>query len=114
MAVFGDLMKHTNDPLRAVCCASCIDATLKKFNQKRTENGQQIIWMGMGLNTGEVIAGNIGSEKHAELSIIGDAVNQAARMEKFAPPQQILIGETLYSKIHQFVEVSKPQEDSTG
>src|SRR5207253_1315984 len=61
--------------------------------------------IGIGINTGEVVAGNIGSERHFEYTVIGDPVNIAKRLESQAGARQILIADTTYDLVKNFVEV---------
>lgn len=63
--------------------AACLEMRmrLEELNQRRLGRGQSAIEIGMGLNSGEVIAGNIGSPSRMEYTVIGDTVNTASRME---------------------------------
>jgi adenylate cyclase len=110
MATFGDLMQHDDDPLRAVVTAVRIREEVEKTNSLRAQRGQETIHFGMGINTGEAVAGNIGSQLHSELSVIGDAVNQASRLQDAAARDEILISEATYLRVKDFVIVSEPEQ----
>lgn len=81
MAVWGAPVTKPNDAENAVLAALEMRAALHKFNQGRGSRAKPIIRIGMGMNTGEVLAGQIGSNDRLEYTVIGDAVNLASRME---------------------------------
>ena len=64
------------------------------------------LYLGIGINTGEVVAGNIGAEDHMEYTLIGDDVNLAKRLQENAKPAQILLGQTTYQLVEDYVQVN--------
>jgi len=81
MAVWGIPEGTPNDVHNAVSACLAMRADLEKLNQERMKRGKEALKMGMGLNRGEVIAGNIGSSEKMEYTVIGDPVNVASRVE---------------------------------
>jgi adenylate cyclase len=81
MAIWGVPMGTENDATNAVMACLRMREELAKLNELRLSRGQNELRIGMGLNMGQVIAGNIGSEDKMEYTVIGDSVNLASRME---------------------------------
>lgn len=81
MAIWGVPMGGENDATNAVMACLRMREELAQLNQLRLSRGQNELKIGMGLNMGPVIAGNIGSEDKMEYTVIGDSVNLASRME---------------------------------
>ena len=81
MAIFGAPIEFPDDALRAVRAGAIMLAELRAFNAERAALQLPPIHIGVGINCGTVVAGNIGSESRLNYTIIGDAVNLASRLE---------------------------------
>ena len=93
LAIFGAPLMRENDAERAVTCALEMQAAMTAVNQQNREIGYPEIAMGIGLNTGDVIVGNIGSRKRTKYGIVGRNVNLASRIESYTVGGQILISQ---------------------
>ncbi len=94
MAVFGAPMGKEDDAERAIRAAKEMVKELKALMKETKDERRFTIRIGM--NTGRVVAGNIGSPRRLDYTVIGDAVNIASRLESIAQPNQVLIGEETY------------------
>ena len=101
MAEFGLPVAHDDDEDRAVRAAISMMRDMNTWNAQRAANGQLTIDMGIGLNTGEVVSGNIGSPKRMDYTVIGDGVNLAARLESACKQYaaHILVSENTIKKL---------------
>ncbi|HTY05577.1 MAG TPA: adenylate/guanylate cyclase domain-containing protein [Gemmatimonadales bacterium] len=99
MALWGAPIAHADDADRAMTCAMDQLAALEKMNVKWKEKGRPDIKIGVGINFGEVFAGNFGSDRRLEYTVIGDAVNTASRLCSNAGPNEILISEAFYKAL---------------
>jgi len=96
LAVFGAPESHGNDPERAIACAIEMQNSLIELNEQNIKSGDPPLEMGIGINTGNVIVGNIGSELRMKYGIVGSAVNTAARIESNSIGGQVLVGEATF------------------
>lgn len=92
MAVWGAPVRHEDDALQAVLAALKMVNEVAEVNAMRP--GEAPFELGVGLNTGVVLAGSIGSARRTEYTCIGDAVNVASRLCALAAPGWVLLGET--------------------
>ena len=101
MAGFGIPVAHDDDEDRAVRTAVAMIRSLAAWNVTRANEGKKPVNIGIGLNTDDVVAGSIGSQKRTNYTIIGDGVNLAARLESACKQYaaRILISEFTYKKL---------------
>jgi class 3 adenylate cyclase len=104
MVVFGAPIAQEDHARRAVITALEMQAALQSLNLKRLQRGDEPISIGIGVNTGLAISGNLGSLKRMEFTVIGDTVNTAARLESNAKQGQILIGKRTYERVQDLIE----------
>jgi adenylate cyclase len=97
--LFGAPTMRLDDPQRAVACAVSMQLAMTTVNKKLQQLNLPTLSMGIGINTGEVVVGNIGSEKHTEYTVIGKEMNLAFRIEGYSTGKQILISEPTLTAI---------------
>jgi len=112
MAVFGAPVGKPDDPVRAVRAAVRMREALANLNVSLKARGMQELRTGIGVHTGEVVAGNLGSEKRMEYTVIGDAVNLASRLESATKELHvnILISEDTYELTKDAIDVRPVKE----
>lgn len=108
LAVFGAPEEHDDDPLRAVACALAMQNALLELNNELMDEGYPSLEMGIGINTGSVIVGNIGSEIRTKYGIVGATVNMASRIESNTVGGQVLMGESTYRLVKESVTAGPP------
>lgn len=91
--MFGAPVSREDDAQRAIACAVAMQCAMATVNEQNQQLGLPAIEMGIGINTGEVVVGNVGSQKRAKYTVIGNHVNLAARIESYTVGGQILISE---------------------
>ena len=109
LTVFGVPKKHESDPMRAVACGLAMQNALMELNEELLLEGHPALEMGIGINTGSVIVGNIGSEMRTKYGIVGTTVNIASRIESNTIGGQVLVGESTYNPVKELVTVDSPQ-----
>ncbi|HEY3011538.1 MAG TPA: adenylate/guanylate cyclase domain-containing protein [Gemmatimonadales bacterium] len=95
MALWGAPIAHADDADRALRAAVAMQRGVSRLNERWVLAGRPEIGVGIGINYGEVFAGNIGSHRRLEYTVIGDAVNVANRLCSEAGPGEILVSEAL-------------------
>ena len=93
LAFFGAPLTHEDDPVRAIHAALAIQAAMREY-ERELKGLVETFQMRIGVNTGTVVLGDIGSDMHLEYLAFGDAVNLAARLQSAARPGRILLSET--------------------
>ncbi|HUF36449.1 MAG TPA: adenylate/guanylate cyclase domain-containing protein [Gemmatimonadales bacterium] len=104
MALWGAPISHEDDPDRAVQAAVAMQRAIADLNRSWAAAGRPEIGVGIGINHGEVFAGNIGSHRRLEYTVIGDAVNVASRLCAEAGPGEILVTEPLLGVVRDHVD----------
>jgi adenylate cyclase len=99
MVMWGAPVQHNDDPSRAVRAALEVQRELVKFNKILKKKGLKEIRVGIGINTGSLVAGYIGSSQTMSYSVIGDTVNTASRLCAAAKAGQVLISERTYAAV---------------
>ena len=109
MAIFGAPISHENDPERAIRCSLEMLAYINRFNVLSSISLPQPLGIHIGINTGTVIAGNVGSDLRMNYSVIGDTVNLAARLVGAAHSGQIVTSNSTYQAVHSIVKTGEPE-----
>lgn len=99
MVLFGVPKPMLDASARAVRTAIEMQNRIATLNKKWEAEGKPIFEVGMGINTGDAVFGNLGSSQAMGLTVIGDNVNQAQRLQAYAGPGEILVSEAFASDI---------------
>jgi class 3 adenylate cyclase len=105
LAFFGAPLAAPDDAERAVVCAIEMQRTLATLNDEQRVRGGPELAMGIGIHTGEVIVGNIGSERRVKYGAVGAAINLAYRIESQTVGGQVLISPTTYERVRALVDL---------
>ena len=99
LVIFGAPMACDDHAARAVACGLAMQLAMTEVNRRLTAKGAAELEMGIGINTGRVIVGNIGSLRRTKYAAVGSNVNLAGRIESFTTGGQLLISENTREKI---------------
>jgi adenylate cyclase len=105
LAVFGTPLQQPDHPQRAVQTAIEIQQAIAALNATRHAANAPALTIGIGINSGEAIVGNIGSEKRMEYTVVGDMVNVAQRLQGQARGGEIIISAPVLAHVHSLVTV---------
>jgi class 3 adenylate cyclase len=107
-AVFGAPVEHADHAERAAATALAMQLANAELNRANAARGRPGFEMGIGLNTGEAVVGNIGSEQRTKYAVVGAAVNLAARVEGCTVGGQILMTAATFERLADLAEVASP------
>ncbi|PKL49909.1 MAG: hypothetical protein CVV42_04425 [Candidatus Riflebacteria bacterium HGW-Riflebacteria-2] len=107
MALFGAPVMRDDDPIRAVLTGVHMLDALRELQEMWKEQGKPVISIGIGINTGEVTAGYMGSEKQLSYTVIGDNVNLAARVMSVAKPMEMFITRSTYERVKPYFDITQ-------
>jgi adenylate cyclase len=107
MALFGAPIARPDDAERAVHAAWDMQRQLRRFNDVLREQNRVPLSIGIGINTGNVVAGFLGSTQILEYTVIGDAVNVGARLCELAKPDEVLISVDTWHRVRDHVEAER-------
>lgn len=93
LVIFGAPIQREDDAKRAVACALEMQLAMKEVNERNKRDGLPEVVMGIGLNTGEIVVGNIGSKKRTKYGVVGSNVNLTSRIESYTVGGQTLVSE---------------------
>ncbi|NEP13851.1 MAG: adenylate/guanylate cyclase domain-containing protein [Symploca sp. SIO2C1] len=110
LVLFGAPTIKRDDALRAVACAVEMQLAMVSVNAQIQELGFPAVEMGIGINTGEVVVGNIGSEKRTKYGVVGSQVNLTYRIESYTLGGQIMISESTLKEAGSIVKISGHKE----
>jgi len=99
MVLFGAPAAVENAPDKAIACALEMHGAIERFNYRREQDGEEPIQVGIGINSGEVVVGSIGSSQTMQYTCIGDAVNVASRLTGMAGPGDVIVSEDTLSQV---------------
>ena len=105
MVIFGaprPLEKHAQ---YGISCAIAMQQAMEQVNAYNSEHGFPAVEMGIGINTGDVVVGNIGSDRRAKYGVVGQTVNLTARIETLATGNQILVSEHALASVREKCEI---------
>lgn len=110
LAVFGAPLPRPDDAPRAVACAVEMQLAMKQVNEWNRDRGFPAMAMGIGINWGEVVVGNIGSQRRAKYGVVGRNVNIASRIEQCTVGSQILISASTLQRCGDLLRVDGKME----
>ncbi len=110
MVLFGAPESRADDVERAVRCAVTMQVDMSEMNKLHRMAGRPELFMGIGINSGTVMAGNLGSDLYSEYTVIGEEVNLTSRIETFSLRGQVLISESTFARCKDLVRCGEPEE----
>jgi len=106
LVLFGAPLTRDDDAERAVACAIAMQLRMEDINVRHRQAGLPDVEMGIGIHTGEVVVGHIGSQQRTKYGVVGSAMNLTGRIESYTTGGQILISPTTYVETAALLTVS--------
>jgi adenylate cyclase len=103
--MFGAPIQREDDTQRAVACAIAMQLGMSEVNTKLGTMQIPALQMGIGLHTGQVLVGNIGSQRRAKYTVMGSTVNLASRIESYTVGGQVLVSESILDEVKSIVRI---------
>lgn len=107
MVIFGAPIRQEDHALRAVRCGIEMQKEVRELNKELSK--KRALEIGISINSGDAIIGNVGSEQFLDYTAIGDTVNTASRMQAIAGPGEVVISESTYNKVKDYVKVIREE-----
>jgi adenylate cyclase len=115
MAVWGAHVEVDDHPWMATSAALRMQERLASYNKARRAAGKIEVHMGIGINTGELVAGYMGSSRAMNYTVIGDVVNVAARLCSVAPADAVLVSQAVRDSVGSRVQFrEEPEQNLRG
>src|SRR5262249_34365158 len=108
--LFGAPIWQEDDGQRAVACAVQMQLAMARLNEQNREDGLPEVEMGIGVHTGQVVVGNIGSPERTKYGVVGSHVNLTSRIQSFTTGGQILISETTRREVGPILKIGKQMD----
>jgi adenylate cyclase len=105
LVIFGAPIEREDDSQRAIACGIAMQLAMAEVNQYNETLNLPPLEMGIGIHGGEVLAGNIGSQKRAKYTVMGSPVNLASRIESYTVGGQVLISQDLLKQVGSILRV---------
>jgi class 3 adenylate cyclase len=110
LVTFGAPQERKDHVQNAVACAIEMQNAMQLVNEESMREGSPELEMGIGLNTDEVVVGNIGTEERAKFGVVGSGVNMTSRIESYTVGGQILISESVRREVGEILRVDSQRE----
>lgn len=110
LVIFGAPIQRADHAERAVACAVAMQCAMTDVNEEMKGRGLGALEMGVAVNTGEVVVGNIGSEKRAKYGVVGSPVNLTSRIQALAASGEVVISTTTRQTVGDSVRIGSSQE----
>lgn len=110
LVLFGASGSGEDDVRRALACAVEMQLAMDELNRHHKQPGMPDLYLGIGINSGTVTAGLIGSDLYSEYTVIGDNVNLVSRIEAFCLRGQVLISASTFERCRGFVATGEPMD----